>query len=168
MFLITVTERCYLSSASSSLGSSSTCKTSFPRGFDRSCLLTRMRIRGYVSPRSINRGNSHVAFLRTWLSFSLSVFLSFSPFLFTRGSTNRADFAFSMGTEKYRRGRSTFGTAFRKSGALALPCAFASPRSFDLARFTSRNTSKRSRGEREPLRFASVTATHVRAAPNAD
>lgn len=57
-----------------------------------------------------------MAFLEETLSFFFFIF-------FHAGAHKLHKLAFSMGTERYRRGQSTFETAFRKSNcSLALPC----------------------------------------------
>lgn len=97
--------------------------------------------------RTINRGNSHVAFPRETLSFFL-----FHFFFFHAGAHEPRELALSRWEPRgIEGGDRPLKPPFENPSALAfalpclaLPCScLASPRGFDLARFTSRNTGKR-------------------------
>lgn len=119
--------------------------------------------------RMINRGNLHMAFLRERFLFSLSFFV----FRSCTSSLSRWE---PRGIE---RGNRPLKLAFRKSkcsrfalSCLALSCfvllCLASPRSFDLARFTSRNTVNAANGERAIAICVSNGHPRAQALPNAD
>lgn len=88
-------------------------------------------------------------------------FLSFSSGFFFVSRNNMSNNTSSLSSMGTARGdiegddRPFAKAAFRKSSALALPCPALpclASRSFDLARFTSRNVGKRNPGERADLR----------------